>query len=387
MKNFSFQVPTKIIFGKNTVKEIGKEAKLYGKKVLVIYGQGSIKRNNVYNIAIESLKKAGLEITEFSGVKSNPVISHVRAGIILARKSKVDFLIGIGGGSVIDETKAIAAGILHNGDVWDFFSGKSIVKKAMPVLDVLTIAATGSEMNAYSVITNEETRRKNGFISSYFYPKVSILDPTTTYSVPSNYTAYSSVDAICHLLEGYFTHKDNWAPIQDRYVEGLVKTIIEATELILKNPQSYKGRSTMMWAATLAWNGLSVAGVGKTTSPNHMLEHSLSAFYDIAHGAGLSIVLPAWMTYESIKENSKFVQFAENVFGIKTSDKNKTAADGIKAFKDWCQKIKSPVSFSEANLPITELEDLAENALETAKLWGIKGYVKKDIIDIYKLCL
>jgi alcohol dehydrogenase YqhD (iron-dependent ADH family) len=387
MQNFIYYIPTKIVFGKETIKQIGDYAKEYGKKALFVYGKSSIKKYGVYDTVINSLKKSNIEVIEHRGVKSNPVLSHVEEGIKLANSQNVDFILAVGGGSAIDEAKAIAAGTRTDGDLWDFFIGKRTLKAALPVVDVLTIPASSSEMNCTSVITNDKTLDKVGFVSSLLYPKVSILDPTVTYTIPEKYTAYSGVDIISHLIEGYFTHHDEWAPIQDGLVEVLIKAVIESTERCLKDPEDYQGRATMMWAATLAWNGLYVAGIGDIQVPNHLLEHPLSALYDIAHGAGISIIIPAWMRYASAKNNQKFAQFARNVFNIKDGSPEEAAQRGIEALENWFKKIGSPVSFAEANIPSSDIDKIADRALALGKIWKHENYTRDIIVEIYNMCV
>lgn len=387
MKNFIFHNPTKIIFGEGTVSQIGNEAKPYGRKVMMVYGVSSIKKSGLYDRVIASIQEAGLEIVEYSGVKSNPVLSHLNVGIELAKKEKVDFILAVGGGSVIDESKAIAAGCMTDGNVWDFFTGDAEIKAALPVLTVLTIPATGSEMNGGTVITNDETSQKYGFIDSHLLPKMSILDPTLTFTISPAYTAYSGVDAIAHAIEGYFTHKDEWAPIQDRLVENLVQIIMESTERILKDPRDYQGRATFMWAATLAWNGLATAGVGDIEVPMHLLEHPLSGIYDIAHGAGLSITIPAWMKWESKKDVKKLARFAENVLGIKAGSPELAAEKGIPALKEWFDKIGSPTSFAAADIPESDIDMIADNTRKLAEIWGLNDYTKDVIVELYRMCL
>ena len=387
MKKFELYIPTRIIFGNKRIGEIGHYAKKYGKKLMMVYGQGSIKKNGVYNTVIKSLEDADIEIVEFSGVRPNPVISHTRNGVSIAKKEKIDFVLGVGGGSVSDEAKAIAAGALYDGDVWDFYKDTEKIKKALDVLIILTLPATGSEMNGGTVITNEETTQKFGFIDEHLYPKVSILDPSVTLEIPLDYTAYSAVDITLHLLESYFTHEDTWNPIQDRYVEGIVKTVIECMDILLKEPRHYQARATLMWASSLAWNGLGTAGVGEFSVPNHMFGHVISAYYDLAHGATLSIITPALMKYKYKDNIRQFVSFAENIFGIKGSNKEEVALAGIEAFKNWFIKIGSPVSFKDAKLPTDQLNDLVESVIELSKLWNIKGYSKKAIFDILNSCL
>jgi alcohol dehydrogenase YqhD (iron-dependent ADH family) len=387
VKDFELCIPTKIVFGKNRITEIAGYAKEYGKTLLLVYGMSSIKKSGVYDKVAGALRKEGFKIIEHPGVKSNPVLTHVKKGIDLAKKEKVDFILAVGGGSVVDESKAIAVGACYEGDVWDFFEDKAKIRNALPIITILTISATASEMNNVSVVTNEEKKQKYGFGDDHFYPKVSILDPTVTYTIPANYSAYSGVDVIIHAIEGYFTHEDKWLPIQDRYVEGIVKTVIECTDKILKDPEDYESRATFMWAATLAFNGISTAGVDGASVPNHMFAHILGAHYDIAHGAALSIIVPAWMKY-SYKENlSQFVRFSENVFGIKKGNDEETSLAGINALKNWFKGIGAPISFHDANLPTDELDKLADSVIELSELWDIKGYTKEIILDILKLCL
>jgi hypothetical protein len=387
MRNFTFWNPTKIIFGEGTIPQIGEETRRYGKKVLLVYGKSSIKKNGVYDVVVNSLRQAGLVIVEFSGVQPNPVLTHLNEGIALAKRERVDVIVAVGGGSVLDESKAITAGARSEGDVWDFFLGIREVRDALPLLAVLTLAATGSEMNNGGVITNEATQQKFNISSPLLFPKVSILDPTVTYTVPRNHTANGAVDAISHLIEGYFTASDPWTPIQDRYVESLILSIMESADRILANPADAQGRATMMWAATLALNGLPIAGIGPCGFPNHMIEHSLSALYDIAHGAGLSIVIPGWMKYASQKNPAKFAQFARRVFSIADEKSlEPTAAKGIDALKSWFKKIGNPVSLADANIPATEIDRIAENATMLAKKWGLTDYTKEEIAKVLTLC-
>lgn len=387
MENFEFWNPTKIIFGKDTISQIGQKTQQFGKKVLLVYGKSSIKKNGVYDKIVNSLRTAQLEVVEFSGVKPNPVLSHVQEGIVFAKKEQVDVIVAVGGGSVIDEAKAIAVGAKTDEDIWNFYICQAEIEDALPVLAVLTLAATGSEMNFTSVLTNEKTQQKYAIDTPYIFPKVSILDPTATYTVPKTYTAYGAVDIISHATEGYFNCEDSWTPIQDRFVEGLVKTVMECAERLLEDIEDYQARATMMWASTLALNGLPVAGIGYYEFPTHMIEHSLSSMYDMAHGAGLSIVTPGWMKYMCKKSSAKFAQFAERVFGIQEESPEKTAEKGIETLQAWFDKIGSPTTLAAGNIPTDDIPQIAENAEQTAVLWELKGYTTEVIIDILNLCL
>jgi len=386
MQSFVFHNPTKIVFGANSAAKVGKSVVGYGQKALLVYGRDSIKRNGVYDQVTQALTSAGVQWVEHGGVKSNPVLSHVQAGVERAKTEQVDVVLAVGGGSVLDASKAIAAGALYAGDVWDFFIDKAQVAQALPLVTVLTLAATGSEMNNGGVVTNEATQQKFNIGSPHLFPKVSILDPTLTYSVPLDYTAYSAVDAISHLLEGYFTSADKATPLQDRFVEGLVQTIIESTEQILIKPDDAEARATMMWAATWALNGLSTAGIGLYGFPNHMIEHSLSALYDIAHGAGLSIVMPAWMDYSAEQQPAKFAQFASRVFGCCGDDEQQLAQAGIVALKEWFVKIGSPVSLAQVDVSSADIPAIAANATMLAQKWGLKEYSAEVISAILRRC-
>ncbi len=388
MKDFVFHNPTKIVFGEGTISGLGEEAKAYGNKVLLVYGMGSVKRNGVYDQVVASLGEAGIEIVEFPGVQPNPVLSHARKGVALAKETGVDAIVAVGGGSVIDESKTIAAGAVTDTDVWKFFTFEESMKDALPLLTVLTIPAAGSEMNGGMVITNEETSDKwaAGGSGSPVYPKVSILDPSVTHTIPASYVAFSAADAISHQLEGYMTHQDEWAPIQDRYVEGLVKSIMEATDKIVADPNDAQGRATMMWAATMAFNDLSSAGVGPIGFPNHLLEHPLSAIYDIAHGGGLSMVMPAWMTYAVRNGNKKIARFAREVFGVALEDDEAAAMEGIRLFKAWLKKIGTYTAFEDAGIPESDIDKITERTAVLANLWGLTDYNADNIGEIYRMC-
>jgi len=386
MKNFVFHNPTKILFGKGTIPSIGPETAALGKKALMVYGQGSIKKNTIYDQVTNSLEDACVTIVEHNGVQSNPVLSHVHQGIRLAKENKIDVIVAVGGGSVIDSAKAIAAGALVEHNVWKFFTGRKSIKDALPLSCVLTLAASGSEMNSGMVITNEETNQKFGFANKHLYPRVSILDPSATFSVSPDYTAYGAVDAIAHVLEFYFTNQEPYTPVQDYFMEGLVKSCIDSCNRVLKNLEDYDARADLMWAATLALNGLTGAGLGKVGFPMHMIEHSLSALYNVAHGAGLSVVIPGWMTYQAQQTPEKFAQFAERVFGITERLIEQKRTEGIQALLSWFKKIKTPTSLDELNIPSQDIPKIAENAVELAKIWGMPDYTEEKIEEILKLC-
>jgi alcohol dehydrogenase YqhD (iron-dependent ADH family) len=383
MDNFVFCNPTRIIFGRDTIPVIGSEADKYGKKALVVYGKGSVKENGILAQVKNSLSEHGIDIIEHPGVKSNPVLSHVEQGIRLAKEAGVDLIIAVGGGSVIDEAKAISCGACVEHHVWKFFTGKRSIKRALPLLTVLTLAASGSEMNAGMVVTNEEKQQKFGFANQHLYPKTSILDPEATFSVPADYTAYGAVDAIAHVLEFYFTAIDPDTPVQNRFMEGLVINIMESCDRVLLNLNDYKARADLMWSATLALNGLTGAGLGKIGFPMHLIEHSLSALYDIPHGAGLSVVIPAWMSWQSEIKPEKFSLFSQRVFGIEPEDKSAAIA-GILRLKEWFSQAGSPVTLKELEIPNEKIPEIASNCQALAKVWRMEEYTCQIVENILK---
>ena len=387
MQNFVFENPTKIVFGKDQIKKTGREVKKFGRKVLMVYGQGSIKKSGVYDQVVASLKEAGLEIIEFPGVRSNPVLSYALKGIDVAKKEGVDVVLAVGGGSVMDTAKTIAVGAKTDDDVWDYFVFKKAIQGALPLLTVVTLSASASEMNPAAVITRENGAKKYSIRSPFIQPKTSILDPTALFTLSPAYSAYSAVDAIAHMLEPYFNNTEPNSLLQDRLVEGLVKTVMESAEAILKDPADYDARANMMWAAILGFNGITTAGMGGISLPAHMMEHSLSALYDIAHGAGLSIVLPGWMSYVVATKSAKFARLAREIFGIEGKNDLEAGMQGITRLKEWFASIGSPVSLGEAQIPEQDIGKIAENAYALAQVWGLKDYYTEEVIaDILKLC-
>jgi len=386
MQNFIFENPTKIIFGQGQISRAGKEVARFGRKVLLVYGLESIKKNGIYDQVMASLREAGLNIVEFPGVKSNPVLSHTLKGITLARNEQVEVVLAVGGGSVIDTAKTIAAGVKADHDVWDFFTYKKPVQSALPVLTVLTLAASASEMNAAAVMTREEGLQKFSIRSLHIQPRVSILDPTALFTLPAAYSAYSAVDAIAHMLESYFNNTEPDSLLQDRLVEGLMRTIMESTEIILKDPVNYPARADMMWATTWAFNGLTSAGMGMISLPVHMIEHSLSAIYDVAHGAGLSIVLPGWMHYTLGRNARKLARLAREIFLVSETDDRLAAIAGIGQLKDWFAAIGSPTTLKGAGIPDEDIDKISENAAVLAGVWQLRDYTREVITDILRLC-
>jgi alcohol dehydrogenase len=387
MQNFVFHNPTKIIFGKNTIQSIGEETVAYGERVLLVYGSGSIKKNGLYEQVVQSLETSGAVITEHPNVQSNPLLSHTREGIQLAKQNNCQVICAVGGGSVIDEAKAICAGTTVEHDVWKFFTGKKSVKAPLPLTTVLTLAASGSEMNSGMVITNEETSQKFGFANKLLHPKTSILDPAVTCTVPADYTAYGAVDAVAHVLEFYFTSTEPYTPVQDRLMEGLIINAMESCNRVLKRLDDYQARADLMWTATLALNGLTGAGLGKVGFPMHMIEHSLSAFYNVPHGAGLSAVIPGWMRFHAQLHPKRFSQFGERVFDIREGSEEERAEKGVEELSAWFSKVNSPTSLTALQIPENDIPRIAENALTLGKVWRMTDYDLGKIEAVLRNCI
>ena len=377
MNNFTYYNPTKIEFGKEKEKNIGEYLKQADvKKVLLVYGGGSVKKNGLYEKIIDSLNKNNIEFEELSGVVSNPLLSKVNEGINLAKENKISAVLAVGGGSVVDSAKSIAVGAKYDGDVWDFFINKSQIMEALPVFTVMTLSATASEMNGNAVIMNDETKQKYSIASVLLNPVVSVINPELMATVSKEYLAYSAVDVIAHSIEVYFTAKVH-PHFNSRIVESIIKTIMETTEVLLQNPNDYNARAEFAWAATQGLNGLTPAGTEGGNFPNHMIEHSLSALYNVAHGAGLAVVIPAWMKWYKEQNISQFKRFAREIFN--SDDENV----GIEKLEQWFNKIGAPITLSDANIPKEGIGSLAENAYETSKVWGMdKIYSKEIIVEI-----
>jgi alcohol dehydrogenase YqhD (iron-dependent ADH family) len=385
MENFTFRNATKIIFGRDAENQVGIETARYGRKVLLHYGGGSIKKYGLYDRVLKSLKDANLEIIELGGVQPNPRLGLVKRGIDICRKEKVDFILAVGGGSVIDSAKAIAAGVLYNGDVWDFYAGKAIVDKIIPVGVVLTIPASGSEASSNSVVTNEEGLYKRAFGSELLRPEFAILNPEITYTLPPYQTACGVSDMMAHIMERYFTTVRN-VDLTDRLCEAVLKTVINNAPIVLKEPENYSARAEIMWAGTIAHNDLLSTGrIGDWAS--HGISHELSGIYDIAHGAALSIIFPAWMKYVYKKDLKRFAQFAVRVWNEEPdfNDIEKTAVAGIWRLENFYKEIGLPVTLKEANVPYDRLEEMAEKCTEGGPRGNFVTLSRDDVLEVLKL--
>ena len=389
MTNFEFYSPTKVIFGKGVISRVGTESVKYGKKALFLYGKGSLKKSGLYDLIKAEMDKVGISLVELGGVEPNPVLAHALEGIEIAKKESVDFIIAAGGGSVIDEAKGIAAGFYGQDDLWDYYSKKSTVEKALPIVAVQTLPATSSETNQVGVLTNPERGEKFGLRSPLIVPKVAFLDPEVTFNIPVQYTAYACFDIMTHLLEGYFTTTAEFSPVQDGFVEGMVKAVMESLERILKDPKDYEARASVMWTAALAWNGLANAGLDGAVIPCHMLEHPLSALYNISHGAGLAIVTPVWLKCRKEQISKRIIKFGKNILGLEGLESLELSAACdlvIEKIEEFIRKIGCPLSLSEAGIQDIDADELTKQAITLSYLWNINGYSDEEIKKIYNLC-
>jgi len=386
MKNFDFHNPTRLVFGKDTIPNIGSYVQQYGeKKVLLLYGKGSIFKNGVYDQVVASLQAAGITYVEMSGVQPNPVLSKVRETVQFMKEEQVEAIVAVGGGSVLDTAKICAASYYYAEDPWDFYERKVFPDKALPIYGILTLSATGSEMNSGGVITNEEEKKKWGWGSKVTYPRLSIVDPSVQKSLPRNQTVKGVVDTLTHVFEAYFGGTKNTL-MQDEFSEGIIRTTMAAAKVLLEDPSDYDARAELAWAATLALNGLN--GLGRAGDwASHGIEHSLSAYYDIAHGEGLSMVMPAWMQYVYKEDVDKFARFGEKIFGLELEDQEAQALAAIKAYKDFLQGIGAPVTLRERGIGEEHLVEMSKNALLRGPLGTLKVLSEKDVLEILRLAL
>lgn len=389
MENFSFYSPTKFVFGQDTENKCGALVREFGgSKVLLHYGGGSVVRSGLLDRVKKSLTESGISFCELGGVHPNPLDSKVYEGIELCRKESIDFIVAVGGGSTIDSAKAIAMGVPYEGDFWDFYSGKNSPKAALPVGTVLTIAAAGSEGSGDSVITKEDGMLKRGAGSDLIRPKFSVLNPALTMTLPAYQTACGATDIMAHVFERYFTNTQN-VETTDRLCEAVLLSMIHETPKVIANPNDYQARANIMWAGMVAHNN--IVGVGRDQDWNsHGIEHELSALYDCAHGAGLAVIMPAWMQYVVEHDVMRFAQMATRVWNCKMDFANplKTAMDGIQAFKDFLKSIGMPLTFAELGAKEEDIPTLVKNfGIGDGETGGFVHLKAKDIENIYRLAL
>lgn len=387
MNSFQFHNPTRLIFGKGQVTALKTEVPKYGKKVLMVYGGGSIKRSGLYDQVITQLKEIGAEVTELAGVEPNPRLSTVHRGVDLCKTKEIELVLAVGGGSVLDCAKAIAAGAKYDGDMWDFAEHKAVPKAALPLGTVLTMAATGSEMNGNSVISNEATEEKLGWGSPLVYPVFSILDPENTFTLPKDQTVYGIVDIMSHVFEHYF-HKETNTLLQDEFCEALLRTVIETAPKLIEDLESFDHRETILLCGTMALNGVLNMGLSGDWA-THNIEHAVSAVYDIPHGGGLAILFPNWMSHNLPQDVARFKRLAEKVFGIDPSGKSdqQVAEEGIAALRAFWNSIGAPSRLADYGIDDSKLELMADKAMRFGPFGNFAKLQKEDVLAIYRRSL
>lgn len=387
MHNFIFNIPTKIYFGEGQMQSLHDIIADYGKNVLLVYGGGSIKKNHIYDTVMDQLSNH--KVFELNGVDPNPRITSVRKGVQICKENAIDVIVSVGGGSCIDCSKAIAGSVYYDGDPWDVVLDANKIQKAVPIITILTLSATGSEMNCSGVISNLDQHLKLGFGNELLYPKASILDPKNTFTVSKKQTAAGTADILSHLFEIYFNASEG-AFVQEGIAHALMKTCIKYGPIALANGDDYEARANLMWAATLSLNGLVASGFGKSWSC-HPMEHVLSAYYDITHGVGLAILTPAWMRYILDEHTvSRFKLYGTQVWGIDASLEDDVIAnmaiDRTAAFlKD---SMGLPSTLHEVGIDDSKFMEMAQSAVDTkgGVINGFKRLEKTDVFNIFNLC-
>lgn len=385
MENFEFCVPTDILFGKGQIEKLPGVISRFGKKVLLAYGGGSIRRMGLYDKVKELL--GDCELYELSGIAPNPKVESVREGVTLCREHNIDVILAVGGGSVIDCCKGIASAFYYEGDAWEMIASHHEITRALPIVTVLTAAATGSEADYGAVITNPETNEKLSIGSFELFPKVSILDPEYTFTVPAKQTAAGSIDILSHLMEQYFVPASTY--MSDLLVEAVMKTVVKYAPIAYKEPDNYEARGQLMWASTIADNATLCNGNQLVAFSCHGIEHELSAYYDITHGVGLAIVTPRWMKYVlSDKTAPRFAHFGKEIFGVEGSDVMESAELTIKAYSDFCRSLGVPMSLTELGVGAEHFDAMAEHAVrEEGLAYAWIPLEPKDVKAIYEMCL
>ncbi len=394
---FEYQNPTHLIFGAGTLSRLGETAAKIGQRALLVTGGGSVKRSGIFDRALKAISAAGVAVFECDGVEPNPRNSSVKRGAAIARENECNLVIALGGGSVMDAAKVMAAAVFYDGDPWDMIlHGQPqpyVPNQALPLITVPTLAATGSEMNCGAVITNEETTEKSFIQNPLLFPKVALLDPELTVTVPQDQTAYGVCDLITHITESYFNGSGD-TPIQDRISEGVILTAMEYGPKAIADGSDLDARTQIQWAATVALNGWIQSGAGGVGYPVHMIEHTVSAFHDITHAAGLAIINPAWMRFAASNDPSKFVQFAQRIFGLSAQGPNdmECALTGIDCFERFLKSIGCPTRFSDLGIDDKLIEDYAQETLRIihdadGRLPARPHMSEKDIVEVLKAAL
>ena len=389
MNSFVYDIPTRVYFGKDQLSNLGKELQKFGRRVLLTYGGGSIKRMGLYDRVMAELKAADMEVFELSGIEPNPRISSVRQGAAICKEHSIDVLLAVGGGSTIDATKFMAAGACVDHDPWEFFGANAKpIERALPIVTILTLSATGSEMDSGGVISNPETEDKLGRMAPAMQPKVSFLDPTLTYTVSKYQTACGAADILSHIMEVYFNMTEDLYML-DTVMEGLMKTVVKYAPIAYNDPENYEARANLMWASSWAINGFINGGKRKAWSC-HPMEHELSATYDITHGLGLAILTPRWMEYCLDESNvQRYVSFGVNVFGIDpTLEPMAIAKESIKRLSTLLfDTLGLQRSFTEVGIKREDFATMARKACRYGDIRGFKTLTPEDVVRIYEMCL
>ncbi|QFF99787.1 iron-containing alcohol dehydrogenase [Psychrobacillus glaciei] len=387
MNAFSFQNPVKLIFGKGQLSQLAEELSLYGKKVLVVYGGGSIKKNGLYDQVISVLNDANMEVFELAGVEPNPRLSTAKHGADICKQEGIEVILAVGGGSVIDCTKLIAAAAKYDGDPWDLVTRKAIPADALPFGTVLTLAATGSEMNAGSVITNEETQEKYGWGNPLVFPKFSILDPENTFTVPLNQTVYGIVDMMSHMFEQYYHNATN-TPVQDEMIEGVLRSVIETAPKLVEDLENYELRETILFAGTIGLNGFLQMGYNGDWA-SHNIEHAVSAVYDIPHAGGLAIIFPRWMRHNVNVNPERFAKIATKVFNVDPAGKTaeEVAFEGIDRLATFWASLDAPTNLSDYNIDDSKIDLMVEKAMVNGEYGNFNKLNAVDTKAILTACL
>lgn len=389
MNSFIYDIPVKVYFGRDQLSHLGTELRKFGRRVLLTYGGGSIKRNGLYDRVVSELRNADMEVYELSGIEPNPRIESVRQGVAMCKEHNIDVLLAVGGGSTIDATKFMAAGACVEHDAWEFFgAGAKPIERALPIVTILTLSATGSEMDTAGVISNLETGDKLGRLAQPLLPKVSFLDPTLTYSVSAYQTACGAADIMSHIMEVYFNmNKDLF--MLDCFMEGMLKTVVKYAPIAIAEPENYEARANLMWTSSWAINGFINGGKKKAWSC-HPMEHELSAVYDITHGLGLAILTPRWMEYCLDESNvDRYVTFGVNVFGIDSSlEPMAIAREAIKRLSDFFfNTLGLQSTFTEVGIKREDFGLMAKKACRYGDIKGFKTLTEQDVVNIFEMCM
>lgn len=387
MENFVHHIPTKLYFGKGTISHLEESLRPLGQKVLLTYGGGSIKKSGLYDEVIAILQKGGFEVFECAGIEPNPRVESVAKGAELCKKEKVEVILSVGGGSTLDCSKAIAVGAYYVGnDYWQMVLESNEQKKALPIVTVMTMAATGSELDSCGVISNMTLHKKIG--RNFTFPTVSICDPCYTFTLPAKQSAAGGADMMSHIMEGYFSRTMD-SDLSEAIEEGILKSVIHHLPIVLQDPKNYEARANLFWNSSIACSGMPEYGKLKTGWPCHAMEHELSAFYDITHGVGLAILTPRWLRFILKKDPSitpRLVKFAKNVWGLENQDDTELAKAGIQALFDFFVSVGIPMNLKDLGIDETHFEEMAESCTRPS-FSGFVDLSKEDIVHIFKMCL